>query len=152
MQVIIINKKTWIAVLICIALIGAAAAAYFVFHDREAEQTEPTMATVDVYELNTIPVNSRFVPVYQVGRTDHAIALTIDAAWSADKTQFILDTLDRSVLQFQQQLRVIENIIGKCIKVPVPVRFAQNHLYSFHSASSFNRQTAPDVSAHRPDP
>ena len=95
MQVIIINKKTWIAVLICIALIGAAAAAYFVFHDREAEQTEPTMATVDVYELNTIPVNSRFVPVYQVGRTDHAIALTIDAAWSADKTQFILDTLDR---------------------------------------------------------
>ena len=95
MQVIVINRKTWIAVLVCIALIGAAIAAYFIFRDREAERTEPTVAIVDSYELNTIPVNSRLVPVYRVARTDRTIALTIDAAWSADKTETILDTLDR---------------------------------------------------------
>ena len=95
MQVIVISKRTWIALLICIALIGAAIAAFFLFRDGEGEQTEPTLAVVDAYELNTIPFNSRQVPVYRVARTDHTIALTIDAAWSADKTGFILDTLDR---------------------------------------------------------
>ncbi len=95
MQVIVINKKTWIAALVCIALVVAAVAAYFIMRDREAEQTEPTMAVVDAYELNSIPVTSRLVPVYRVQRADHAIALTIDAAWNADKTKFILDTLDQ---------------------------------------------------------
>ncbi len=95
MQVIVINKKTWISVLVCIALIAAAIAVFILFRDREEDSTAPTMAVVDTYELNTIPVNSRQVPVYRVARTDHAIALTIDAAWSADKTSFILETLDR---------------------------------------------------------
>ncbi|MBR0436453.1 MAG: polysaccharide deacetylase family protein [Clostridia bacterium] len=95
MQVIVINKKTWIAVLVCLALIGATVAAYFIFRDKDEGETAPTMAVVDCYELNAIPVNSRLVPVYRVSRTDHAIALTIDAAWSADKTGFILETLDR---------------------------------------------------------
>lgn len=95
MQVIVINKKTWVAVLICIALIAVGIAAYFIMRDREEQQTAPTIAVVDSYELNAIPVTSRLVPVYRVQRADHAIALTIDAAWSADKTAFILDTLDR---------------------------------------------------------
>ena len=95
MQVIIINKRTWIAILVCIALIGAAAAAYFLFRDKGEEDMAPTMAVVDCYELNTIPVNARQVPVYRVETKEKTIALTIDAAWSADKTKFILDTLDR---------------------------------------------------------
>lgn len=95
MQVIVISKKTWIAALLIIALIGAGVAAYFLFREQPKAETEPTMATVDSYELNAIPVMSRQVPVYRVARDDHAIALTIDAAWDADKTPFILDTLDR---------------------------------------------------------
>ena len=95
MQVVVISRKTWIAALLVIALIGACVAAYFLFRDKPEERTEPTMATVDSYELNAIPVLSRQVPVYRVARDDHVIALTIDAAWSADKTPFILDTLDR---------------------------------------------------------
>ena len=95
MQVIVISKKTWIAALLVLALIGASVAAYFLFRDRPEERAEPTMARVDSYELNAIPVLSRQVPVYRVARDDHAIALTIDAAWSADKTPFILDTLDK---------------------------------------------------------
>lgn len=95
MQVIVISKKTWIAALLIIVLIGAGVAAYFLFREQPEAETEPTMATVDSYELNAIPVMSRQVPVYRVARDDHAIALTIDAAWSADKTPFILDTLDR---------------------------------------------------------
>ena len=95
MQVIVINKRTWIAVLIGVALIAAAVAGFFLLRDREDGETAPTMAVVDCYELNTIPINARSVPVYRVSRTDKAIALTIDAAWSADKTPFILDTLDQ---------------------------------------------------------
>ena len=95
MQVIVISRKTWIAALLCIALIGACVAAYFLFRGEPETTAEPTMATVDSYELNAIPVMSRQVPVYRVARQDHVIALTIDAAWSADKTPFILDTLDR---------------------------------------------------------
>ena len=94
MQVIVISKKTWIAALLVLALIGACVAAYFLFREK-TDETAPTMALVDSYELNAIPVMSRQVPVYRVARDDHAIALTIDAAWSADKTPFILDTLDR---------------------------------------------------------
>lgn len=95
MQVIVISKKTWIAVLLCIALIGAAIAAWLLLRERTEEPVAPTMTVVDSYELNAIPVMSRHVPVYRVAREDHVIALTIDAAWSADKTPFILDTLDR---------------------------------------------------------
>jgi len=95
MQVIVINKKTWIAVLVSAALLILGVVLYCTLREKEPIETAPTMSVVDSYELNAIPVMSRQVPVYRVERTDHAIALTIDAAWSADKTKFILDTLDR---------------------------------------------------------
>ena len=95
MQVIVISRKTWIAALLVIAMIGACVAAYFLFREEPESAAEPTMAQVDSYELNAIPTLSRQVPVYRVARDDLTIALTIDAAWSADKTPFILDTLDR---------------------------------------------------------
>ena len=58
-------------------------------------ETAAVMAPVENYELNVLPMKSRELPVYGVGRSDDRIALTIDAAWDADKTAFILDTLDK---------------------------------------------------------
>ena len=95
MKVIVISRRVWIGALICLLLLGIGLAIWFATQEREEEPTAPTMAAIDSYELNAIPVMSRQVPVYRVSRSDKAIALTIDAAWSADKTPFILDTLDR---------------------------------------------------------
>ena len=95
MKVIVVSKRTWIGILICLLLLGVGLVVYFSMQETEQEPASATMATIDSYELNAIPVMSRLVPVYRVSRDDQAIALTIDAAWSADKTRFILDTLDR---------------------------------------------------------
>ena len=94
MKVIVISKRVWIGALVCLLLLGMCVAVYFATREREEEPASPTMATIDSYELNAIPVMSRQVPVYRVSREDKAIALTIDAAWSADKTKTILDILD----------------------------------------------------------
>lgn len=95
MKVIVVNKRTWIGILICLLILAVGLVVYFSMQKSEEEPTAATMAAIDSYELNAIPVMSRLVPVYRVSRDDQAIALTIDAAWSADKTRFILDTLDR---------------------------------------------------------
>ena len=95
MKVIVVNKRTWIGILICLLLLGIGVIVWLSSRETETEPAAATMATIDSYELNAIPVMSRLVPVYRVSRDDQAIALTIDAAWSADKTRFILDTLDR---------------------------------------------------------
>lgn len=95
MKVIVISKRVWIGALVCLLLLGIGIAVWFMTQEREEEPASPTMATIDSYELNAIPVMSRQVPVYRVSREDKAIALTIDAAWSADKTKEILDILDR---------------------------------------------------------
>lgn len=95
MKVIVISKRLWIGILICLLLLGIGIAVYVSVQKPSEQQTAPTMAAIDAYELNAIPVMSRLVPVYRVARDDKTIALTIDAAWSADKTPFILDTLDK---------------------------------------------------------
>lgn len=95
MKIIVVSKRTWIALLIALALLAIVLIVVLTSQGENPETAAPTMTVVDAYELNAIPVTSRLVPVYRVSRDDKAIALTIDAAWSADKTQFILDTLDR---------------------------------------------------------
>jgi polysaccharide deacetylase family sporulation protein PdaB len=95
MKVIVVSKRTWIAILACVALVLIGLIVYLSVSDGDGAAAEPTMARVDSYELNAIPVMSRLVPVYRVECDDHVIALTIDAAWNADKTKFILDTLDQ---------------------------------------------------------
>lgn len=95
MKVIIISKRMWIGILACLILLGLGLIMYFSTQDVPNEPTAPTMTAIDAYELNAIPVMSRQVPVYRVLRDDNVIALTIDAAWNADKTPFILDTLDK---------------------------------------------------------
>lgn len=47
------------------------------------------------YELEVLAGKKRELPIYSVERSDKKIALTVDAAWEADKTDFILDTLDK---------------------------------------------------------
>ena len=95
MKVIVVSKRVWIALLVCLAVLAVGLIVYLAVREPEEPAAATTMAVVDAYELNAIPVTSRLVPVYRVARDDKTIALTIDAAWSADKTRVILDTLDR---------------------------------------------------------
>jgi polysaccharide deacetylase family sporulation protein PdaB len=95
MKVIVVSKRMWIAFLVCVALLAVGLIIYMATRQPEETAVTPTMATIDSYELNAIPVTSRLVPVYRVAREDKTLALTIDAAWNADKTRFILDTLDK---------------------------------------------------------
>ncbi len=53
-----------------------------------------TVAEGEQYELEVLAGKQRELPVYRVQRDDKKIALTIDAAWEDDKTDFILQELD----------------------------------------------------------
>ena len=96
MPIIVLTKKNLLIALACVALL--AGGLFLWLRLRETPKTGETaavMAPVENYELNVLPMKSRELPVYGVGRSDDRIALTIDAAWDADKTPFILDTLDK---------------------------------------------------------
>ena len=97
MKVIVLSKRKVIAlILIGLLIVAAVVAAILVFTSGKLqEEPVPTMAQVEMYELSTVPYLAREVPVYAVSREDQSVALTIDAAWDADKTKSILDTLDR---------------------------------------------------------
>lgn len=92
MPIIVISKKhllLGLGVLLLLVLGVVLLVTHFT-----GENAVPTMAVVEEYELSVLPLRARALPVYGVGREDKKIALTIDAAWDADKTPFILDTLD----------------------------------------------------------
>ena len=96
MPIIVLTKKNLLIALVCVALLVGGL--FLWLRLREAPKTGETasvMAQVENYELNVLPMKDRQLPVYGVGREDDRIALTIDAAWDADKTPFILDTLDK---------------------------------------------------------
>ncbi len=97
MHVIVLTKRKWITILVVailiLLLIGAGI--WLLIKSQNDDTAVPTMAHVDSYELQMIPYTAKEVPVYSVNRDDKAIALTIDAAWDADKTASILDILDR---------------------------------------------------------
>lgn len=96
MPIIVLTKKNLLIALLCMALLIGGIVLYLRFRDRPAQgEVAQAMARVENYELNVLPMQGRALPVYGVGREDNQIALTIDAAWDADKTPFILDTLDK---------------------------------------------------------
>ena len=96
MPIIVLTKKNLLIALLCVALLAGGIFLWLRFRDRpRTGQTASVMARVENYELNVLPMKDRQLPVYGVGRGDNQIALTIDAAWDADKTPFILDTLDK---------------------------------------------------------
>jgi len=96
MPIIVLTKKNLLIALLCAALLAGGLFLWLRLRDEPNRgATAAAMAQVENYELNVLPMRSRELPVYGVGRSDNRIALTIDAAWDADKTPFILDTLDK---------------------------------------------------------
>lgn len=98
MPVFVITKKTCliIALFALLLLLGVVLILTLGGDKKTAKEQETSaMAEVECYELNVLPLSAKALPVYSVGRSDMCIALTIDAAWSTDKTQFILDTLKK---------------------------------------------------------
>jgi polysaccharide deacetylase family sporulation protein PdaB len=96
MPIIVLTKKNLLIALACAAALAGGLFLWLRLREEpKAGETASAMAQVENYELNVLPMKSRERPVYGVGRSDDRIALTIDAAWDADKTPFILDTLDK---------------------------------------------------------
>ena len=96
MPIIVLTKKNLLIALACAAALAGGLFLWLRLREEpKAGETASAMAQVENYELNVLPMKSRELPVYGVGRNDDRIALTIDAAWDADKTPFILDTLDK---------------------------------------------------------
>lgn len=105
MKVFVLTKKNFIAAGLILAVIILAVVLAIVCSDRS---TDPNVGTdpspdpnaqigneVESYELAVFAGLQKELPVYSVSREDKKIALTIDAAWADDKTEFILETLDK---------------------------------------------------------
>ena len=105
MKVFVLTKKNLIAAGLILAVIILAVVLAIVFSDRS---TDPNVGAVpspdpnaqignevESYELAVFAGLQKELPVYSVSREDKKIALTIDAAWADDKTEFILETLDK---------------------------------------------------------
>ncbi len=96
MRIWIIKKRTLIIGALAALLLIAALVLVLVLAARPAPAAESaSMAVLEEYERVVVPAKERALPVYAVERADKRIALTVDAAWEADKTDFILDTLKK---------------------------------------------------------
>ncbi len=93
MKILVITKRTLITAAVILALIAAAVIVYLSFSPDAA--AAGSLRRVEEYELEVLAGRKHELPIYSVERSDKKIALTIDAAWEADKTDFILDTLDK---------------------------------------------------------
>ena len=105
-RIIVLKKKSllWIVAALLCAIAVIAAVALYSRGDRKNVYPSAAMRTrIEEYELNVLAGKKRELPVYSVDRTDKKIALTIDAAWEDDKTEFILEkeitTLDDTIEQ-----------------------------------------------------
>jgi len=99
MPVIVITKRTWKIILFLLAAIALTVLILLLVQKNTGDSAGPpvadTIAVVDEYELSVLPLGARELPVYNVQRDDRMIALTIDAAWDTDKTDFIIAELGR---------------------------------------------------------
>lgn len=136
MRVFVLTKRT-------LLLIGIAAVAiiavllFFLLWDGGAPKkdrvTVPTMVEVggvEEYELEVLAGKMKELPVYNVQRDDNKIALTIDAAWEDDKTDFILEELNR------QGIKATFYLCGEWVdKYPQHVReiYNQGHELGNHT-------------------
>lgn len=109
MKIFVITKKTLLTILGGFAALLAAILLAVLCRKPSGEtsgrlpsgsQSEPTpesMATggnvVEEYELEVFSGLMKELPVYSVSHDEKLLALTIDAAWEDDKTDFILETL-----------------------------------------------------------
>ncbi|MBO4384076.1 MAG: polysaccharide deacetylase family protein [Clostridia bacterium] len=113
MKIFVITKKTLYFIAAALVLIIAAAVVLVVSAGKRDDGAEPTSAKPhsplgqtkdgesdalsqdDCYEVEVLAGFRKELPIYSVSRNDKKIAITIDAAWSDDKTPFILSTLER---------------------------------------------------------
>lgn len=93
MRIFVITKKMLLVAATVLALIIAGLVIWLCFMDGNAAVASTNMAVVEEYELTVLAGSKKELPVYSVQRDDMKIALTIDAAWEDDKTDFILETL-----------------------------------------------------------
>ena len=91
MRIFVITKKTLIiaACILCAVLLGLIIWIFFL----DGSATAVSASHHEQYERTVLAGRKKEVPVYCVAREDKAIALTIDAAFEDDKTDFILQTL-----------------------------------------------------------
>lgn len=105
MKIFVLTKKNLLiaAAVIVVIILVAVLAIIGGNGDKPAEvmatpePDSPTagMQDVDSYEVAVFAGLMKELPVYSVSRDDKKIALTVDAAWADDKTDFILSTLDK---------------------------------------------------------
>ena len=96
MRIVVVKRKTLLlAGLGFLLLVIAIVAAILLTKNGGITTTMARMAQLEEYELNVLAGKKRELPIYSVERPDKKIALTIDAAWEDDKTDFILETLDK---------------------------------------------------------
>ncbi|HWQ58955.1 MAG TPA: polysaccharide deacetylase family protein, partial [Clostridia bacterium] len=93
MPIVVITKKTLLIALAVIIVIIAAVVIAIAVKDAPAWASS-TEIVVEEYEMEVLAGKKRELPVYSVQCAEKKIAITIDAAWEDDKTEFILDTLD----------------------------------------------------------
>ncbi len=93
MPIVVITKKMLLIALAIIVVIIAAVVIAIAVKDAPAAPSSGE-ALVEEYEMEVLAGKKRELPVYSVASEEKNIALTIDAAWEDDKTEFILDTLD----------------------------------------------------------
>lgn len=118
MKIVVITKKTLLAVLIALIVVLAAIVFALSCSEPAVEDTgsipqntdsdktlnnsssllqQPSNGEnsniVEEYELEVFAGLMKELPIYSVSRDDKKIALTVDAAWEDDKTDFILNTL-----------------------------------------------------------
>lgn len=109
MKIFVITKKTLLTILGGFAALLAAILLAVLCREPSGEtsgrlpsgsQSEPTPESratggnvVEEYELEVFSGLMKELPVYSVSHDEKLLALTIDAAWEDDKTDFILETL-----------------------------------------------------------
>ena len=94
MRVLILRKRTLvIAALITALIIAGAVLIAVLWKGTEAAPTSGKVTAIPEYELNVLAGRQRELPVYYVDTQEKLLALTVDAAWEDDKTEFILETL-----------------------------------------------------------
>ena len=94
MRIFVITKRTLIIIGAIILSVAAAVILAIAFNDG-SPAAAASSAMVEEYEMEVLAGKKRELPVYSVERNDKKIAITVDAAWEDDKTQFILDTFDK---------------------------------------------------------
>lgn len=95
MRLIMITKRGLLAGIITILALIALIIIMISVTGADSTQASSEFRLVEAYELTVSTASKKELPVYCVDRNDKKIAITIDAAWEDDKTEFILNTLDK---------------------------------------------------------